>query len=64
MENFNNETQYASFLKPGALRSLTLATNIGNHDSNGINYQEHFNLPNGTIVPGGHPRRRGLLVFL
>ena len=55
MDRFDNETQYASFLKPEALRSLTLATNIGNHDSNGINYQEHFNLPNESSSQGDTP---------
>lgn len=46
VERYDNETQYAGFLQPEALRSMTLATNIGNHDSKGIQYQEHFNLPN------------------
>ncbi len=55
VDRFDNETQYASFLKPEALRSLTLATNIGNHDSKGINYQEHFNLPNESSSQGDTP---------
>lgn len=55
VENFNNEAQYTSFLAPEVLRSLTLATNIGNHDSKGINYQEHFNLPNESASGGDTP---------
>ncbi|MBU5626655.1 phosphodiester glycosidase family protein [Oscillibacter sp. MSJ-2] len=49
VETYNNETQYAGFLQPEALRSMTLATNIGNHDSKGVNYQEHFDLPNEAV---------------
>lgn len=40
------DIEYAGFLKPDALRSLPVATTIGNHDSNSPNYSYHFNNPN------------------
>jgi hypothetical protein len=42
----NQEYQYAGFLNPSFLRSLPLATVIGNHDSKFDNYSNHFNNPN------------------
>ncbi|MDS0528061.1 metallophosphoesterase [Clostridium sp. SHJSY1] len=40
------DIEYAGFLRPDALRSLPVATTIGNHDSNSPNYSYHFNNPN------------------
>lgn len=40
------EYQYAGFLSPAALRSLPVATTIGNHDSLTNGYGNHFNTPN------------------
>ncbi|MCB2294961.1 metallophosphoesterase family protein [Clostridium algoriphilum] len=51
-----NEIEYAGYLSPSALKSLPVATSIGNHDSPNTNYSNHFNNPNATklgITPAG-----------
>jgi hypothetical protein len=60
VEHSNSEAQYDGFLSPVALRSLTLAPNIGNHDTSagGGIFKEHFSVPNpvtseGDTVSGG-----------
>ncbi|HBE81078.1 MAG TPA: serine/threonine protein phosphatase [Firmicutes bacterium] len=40
------EIEYSGFLSPGVLKSMPIATVIGNHDSLTTNYQNHFNNPN------------------
>lgn len=40
------QMEYAGFLSTDALRSLPIATTIGNHDSKSANYSNHFNYPN------------------
>ncbi len=40
------ESEYAGFLYPSYLRSIPLATSIGNHESKGTDYQYHYNNPN------------------
>lgn len=40
------ESEYAGYLYPEVFRSLPVATTIGNHDTNGIDYSYHFNNPN------------------
>ena len=40
------EQEYAGFLYPEALRSVPLATTIGNHESQVNDYQYHYNNPN------------------
>lgn len=45
-----NEIEYSGFLSPQALRSLPVATTIGNHDSPSGNYSYHFNNPNNSIL--------------
>ena len=40
------QIEYAGFLNPSVLRSLPVATTIGNHDSKSVNYSNHFNYPN------------------
>ena len=40
------EREYAGFLYPSLLRSLPLATTIGNHESRGDDYSLHYNNPN------------------
>ncbi|MDR1116843.1 MAG: CehA/McbA family metallohydrolase [Oscillospiraceae bacterium] len=54
VETSNVETQYDGFLTPDYLRSVTLATNIGNHDTGngGGIYKEHFNMPNSSASLG------------
>lgn len=44
--DLEQEIEYAGFLSPEALKSLPVATTIGNHDSKTANYQNHFNNPN------------------
>lgn len=41
-----NEIEYAGYLSPEALKSLPVATTIGNHDAPSGNYSFHFNNPN------------------
>jgi predicted phosphodiesterase len=53
------EIEYSGFLSPKALKSLPLATTIGNHDALTTNYQNHFNNPNSftaetTPTAAGH----------
>jgi hypothetical protein len=52
VESSTNETQYSGYLSPGVLRSLTLANNIGNHDTGGANFQHHFTCPNMSSTLG------------
>lgn len=51
------ESEYAGYLYPSVFRSLPVATTIGNHDMNGIDYSNHFNNPNssnlGATAAGG-----------
>ena len=52
-----NEIEYAGYLSADALKSLPVATTIGNHDAPSGNYSYHFNNPNaselGETVAGG-----------
>ena len=41
-----NEMEYAGYLWPEALKSLPVATTIGNHDATNRSYTFHFNNPN------------------
>lgn len=47
--DLQQEYEYAGYLSPDALKSLPVATTIGNHDSQSPNYQNHFNNPNSFI---------------
>lgn len=51
------DIEYAGYLSPDALKSLPVATTIGNHDSASPNYSYHFNNPNastlGSTAAGG-----------
>ncbi len=42
------EEEYAAYLSADALKSLPVATTIGNHDSLNMDYSYHFNNPNNT----------------
>ncbi len=42
------EEEYAAYLAPEALKSLPVATTIGNHDSLNPDYMYHFHNPNAT----------------
>ncbi len=52
-----NEVEYAGYLSPALLKSIPVATTIGNHDSPSRNYFYHFNTPNestlGLTMAGG-----------
>lgn len=48
----NNEKQYAGYLGADALRSLPVATTIGNHDSGSAQYSMHYNNPNAFDTGG------------
>lgn len=48
----NNEVQYAAYLGADALRSLPVATTIGNHDSASAQYSMHYNNPNAFDTSG------------
>lgn len=41
-----SEPEYAGYLSPYILKSLPVATTIGNHDADNPNYSYHFNVPN------------------
>lgn len=43
-----NEIEYSGYLSPKALKSLPVATTIGNHDAPSGNYSFHFNNPNAS----------------
>lgn len=45
-DKLEQQIEYAGFLNPSVLRSLPVATTIGNHDSKSVNYSNHFNYPN------------------
>lgn len=45
-EKLQQQIEYAGFLHSSVLRSLPIATTIGNHDSKSVNYSNHFNYPN------------------
>lgn len=45
-KDLEQEYEYAGYLNPETLKSLPVATTIGNHDSMSANYQNHFNNPN------------------
>mgnify|MGYP005774059173 FL=1 len=45
-KDYIRELEFAAFSTPEQLRSLPLATTIGNHESLGDDYQYHYNNPN------------------
>lgn len=46
VNKLEQQVEYSGFLYPSVLRSLPIATVIGNHDANSVNYKNHFNNPN------------------
>lgn len=42
----NSEIEYTGYLLPDALKSLPVATTVGNHDADNPNYSYHFNVTN------------------
>ena len=64
-----NEIEYTGFLSPSILKSLPIATSLGNHDAISGNYSYHFNNPNasklGSTVGGGnYSFRYGDVLFI
>lgn len=45
-DKLQQQIEYSGFLSSPVLRSIPLATTIGNHDSKSQNYSNHFNNPN------------------
>lgn len=45
-DNTVSEIEYAGYLSPDILKSLPVATTVGNHDADNANYLYHFNVPN------------------
>lgn len=45
-DKLEQQIKYAGFLSSPLLRSMPVATTIGNHDSKSVNYSNHFNNPN------------------
>lgn len=45
-DNTVSEIEYAGYLSPEILKSLPVATTVGNHDADNANYLYHFNVPN------------------
>lgn len=43
-----SEIEYAGYLSPDVLKSLPVATTVGNHDADNANYSYHFNTPNNS----------------
>ncbi len=41
-----SETEYAGYLSPAVLKSIPVATTVGNHDADNANYTYHFNIAN------------------
>lgn len=45
---WGSEIEYAGYLSPDVLKSLSVATTVGNHDADNPNYTYHFNTPNNS----------------
>lgn len=66
----NSEIEYAGYLSPEILKSLPVATTVGNHDADNANYTYHFNTPNNSelgsngIVGGDYYFTYGNALFL
>ncbi|HJA65570.1 phosphohydrolase [Lachnoclostridium sp. An169] len=41
-----SEMEYAGYLSPDIMKSVPVATTVGNHDADNQNYQYHFNITN------------------
>ncbi len=55
----DNMLQWAGTLSPKALRSIPIATTVGNHDKKGYNYQYYVNNPNSYWGTTPSPVGRG-----
>ena len=52
VERATDETQYAAFLSPNALREIPFVATNGNHDVGSKAYEQHFNTPNTDRTAG------------
>ena len=65
-----SEVEYAGYLSPDVLKSLPVATTVGNHDADNANYTYHFNTPNSSelgsngIVGGDYYFTYGDVLFM
>lgn len=65
-----SEIEYAGYLSPDILKSLPVATTVGNHDADNPNYTYHFNTPNNSelgsngIVGGDYYFTYGSALFM
>lgn len=65
-----SEIEYAGYLSPAVLKSLPVATTVGNHDADNPNYTYHFNTPNSSelgsngIVGGDYWFTYGSALFM
>lgn len=65
-----SEIEYAGYLSPDILKSLPVATTVGNHDADNENYTYHFNTPNNStlgsngIVGGDYWFTYGSVLFM
>ncbi len=66
----NSEIEYAGYLSPDILKSLPVATSVGNHDADNENYTYHFNTPNSSelgsngVVGGDYYFTYGDVLFM
>ncbi|MDO5411555.1 MAG: metallophosphoesterase family protein [Lachnospiraceae bacterium] len=65
-----SEIEYTGYLSPEILKSLPVATTVGNHDADNANYTYHFNTPNSSelgsngIVGGDYYFTYGDVLFM
>lgn len=62
-EYTKNEIEYAGYLSPNALKSLAVATTVGNHDAPSPNYSYHFNNPNASSLGATEGTKNGDYYF-
>ena len=65
-----SEIEYTGYLSPDILKTLPVATSVGNHDADNANYTYHFNTPNNSelgsngIVGGDYWFTYGPVLFM
>ena len=65
-----SEIEYTGYLSPEALKSLPVATTVGNHDADNSNYTYHFNRTNASelgsnkVVGGDYYFKYGNALFI
>ena len=65
-----SEIEYTGYLSPEALKSLSVATTVGNHDADNANYTYHFNRTNASelgsnkVVGGDYYFKYGNALFI